>query len=202
MAFGWNNSSGRRGVLSSKTTSACHFEPKAVSCNKIGIASLPFSVSVQRTTMGDFFPSSMQWMNPSFCSSFKRIDRTLGVKPGMESRSRLNRSTPSMPISLSTSIVHFLPNTPKLVLIGHRANLTPERSHSDMVGYCFSGESDFCNILLLSCQFIKYTKYSIGYGKNKFIMEMDNRKYLEINVIRATKDHEAVAEVGRPFLQY
>jgi hypothetical protein len=31
-AFGWNNSSGVRGVLSSNTTSACHFEPKAVNC--------------------------------------------------------------------------------------------------------------------------------------------------------------------------
>ena len=48
--------SGVRGVLSSNTTSACHFEPKAVNCNKIGRASLPFSVRVHRTII-DEFPS-------------------------------------------------------------------------------------------------------------------------------------------------
>lgn len=148
IAFGWNNSSGRRGVLSSNTKSACHFEPKTVNCNKIGRASLPFSVSVQRTIMGDFFPSSMHWMNPSFSSSFKRIDRTLGVKRGMELRSWLNLSTPRIPMSLSISIVHFFPNTPKLVLMGHWANFTSGRSHSEMAGYLFffaSSENDFCN---------------------------------------------------------
>jgi hypothetical protein len=137
IAFGWNNSSGFRGLLSSKTRSACHFEPKAVNCNKIGMTSLPFSVIVQRTIIGDF-PSSTHFMNPSFSSSFKRIDNTLGVNPGMESRSLLNRSTPRIPISLSSSIAHFLPSIPRLLLMGHRANFTPGRSHSDTVGYWFS----------------------------------------------------------------
>jgi hypothetical protein len=144
IAFGWNNSSGFRGFLSSNTTSAYHFEPKAVNCNKMGKASLPFSVSFQRTIIGDF-PFSIHSMNPSFSSSFKRIDNTLGVKPGIESRRRLNLSTPRSPMSLRTSIAHFFPNTPRLVLIGHCANLTPGRSHSEMVGYCLFSESDFCN---------------------------------------------------------
>ena len=145
IAFGWNNSSGVRGFLSSNTTSECHFEPKAVNCNKMGRASLPFSLRVQRTIMGVFFPFSRQWMNPSFSSSFKRIDNTLGVKPGIESRRRLNLSMPRSPMSLRTSIAHFFPNTPRLVLIGHCANLTPGRSHSEMAGYCLFSESDFCN---------------------------------------------------------
>src|ERR687898_22636 len=150
IAFGWNNSSGVRGILSSNTTSACHFEPNAVNCNKMGRASLPLSVSVQRTIMGDF-SFSMHSMNPSFCSSFKRIDRTLGVKPGRESRILLNLSTPRIPMSLSTNNAHFFPNTPKLALIGHSAKFTPGRSHSDIrVGYCFSfssseSEDDFSN---------------------------------------------------------
>ena len=118
IAFGWNNSSGFRGFLSSNTTSEYHFEPKAVNCNKMGKTSLPFSVSFQRTIIGDF-PFSTHFMNPSFSSSFKRIDNTLGVKPGIESRSRLNLSTPRSPMSLSTSIAHFLPSTPRLVLMGH-----------------------------------------------------------------------------------
>ena len=149
IAFGWNNSSGVRGVLSSNTTLECHFEPKAVNCNKMGRASLPFGVRVQRTIMGDFFPFSRHWMNPSFSSSLRRIDKTLGVKPGIESRSRLNLSTPRIPMSLSTSIVHFLPNTPRLVFMGHWANFTSGKSHSEMVGYWFfffsSSENDFCN---------------------------------------------------------
>ena len=144
IACGWNNSSGFRGFLSSNTRSACHFEPKAVNCNKIGMTSLPFSVMVQRTIIGDF-PFSGHFMKPSFSSSFKRIDNTLGVKPGMESRSLLNQSTPRIPISLSSSIAHFLPSAPRLVLMGHWANFTPGRSQSDMVAYCFSSESDFCN---------------------------------------------------------
>ena len=156
MAFDWNNSSGFRGILSSNTTSACHFEPKAVNCNKIGMTSLPFSVMVQRTIIGDFLISA-HLMNPSFSSSFKRIDNTRGVKPGMESRSLLNRSTPRIPMSLSSSIAHFLPNIPRLVLMGHWANFTPGRSHSDMVGYCLSWESEFCNYTFTPCQFIKYT---------------------------------------------
>ena len=118
IAFGWYNSSSVRGVLSSNTTSACHFEPKAVNSIRMGSASLPFSVRVHRTISGDF-PFSIHSMNPSSSSSFKRIDRTLGVNPGMESRSRLNLSTPRNPMSLNTSIVHFFPNTPRLVLMGH-----------------------------------------------------------------------------------
>jgi hypothetical protein len=119
IAFGRKSSLGFLGVLSSNTTSACHFEPKAVYCNKIGRISLPFSVKAHLTTTIGGFSFSMHFMNPSFSSSFKRIDKTLGVKPGVESRIRLNLSTPRIPMSLSTSSVHFFPNTPKLALIGH-----------------------------------------------------------------------------------
>ena len=146
MAFGRNSSLSFRGVLSSNTTSACHFEPKAVYCNKIGRMSFPFSVRVHLTTIGDF-SFSMHSMNPSFSSSFRRIDRTLGVKPERESRIRLNLSMPRIPMSLNTKSVHFFPNTPKLALMGHWAKFTPGRSHSDTKeGYCFSSsEIDFCN---------------------------------------------------------
>ena len=119
MASGRNSSSSFRGVLSSNTTSAYHFEPKAVYCNKIGRMSLPFSVKAHLTTTIGGFSFSMHFMNPSFSSSLRRIERTLGVKPGVESRIRLNLSTPRIPMSLSTRRVHFLPSTPKLVLIGH-----------------------------------------------------------------------------------
>jgi hypothetical protein len=151
IASGWNSSSSARGVLSSKTTSACHFEPNAVNISKIGITSLPFSVMVQRTIIGDF-PFSTHSINPSFSSSFKRIDNTLGVNPGIESRSLLNLSTPRIPMSLNTSIDHFLPSMPRLVLIGHCVNFTPGRSHSEMAGYRFlsSGGDDRCNHIFLS----------------------------------------------------
>jgi len=127
ITFGWNNSLSVRGVLSSKTISACHFEPKAVNISKIDMTSLPFSVMVQRTIIGDF-PFSTHSINPSFSSSFKRIDNTLGVSPGIESRSLLNLSTSRIPKSLNTSIDHFLPSIPRLLLIGHCANFTPGKS--------------------------------------------------------------------------
>ena len=121
-------------------------------CNKIGRISLPFSVNAHLTTIGDF-SFSMHRMTPSFSSSLKRIDRTLGVKPGRESRILLNLSIPRIPMSLSTNRAHFFPNTPKLALIGHSAKFTPGRSHSDIrVGYCLSfssseTEDDFCNYI-------------------------------------------------------
>lgn len=118
LAFGWNNSFGVRGFLSLNTASACHFEPKAVNCSRIGMISFPFSVMLHRTIIGDF-PFSTHRMYPSFSSSFNRIDNTLGVKPGIESNSLLNLSTPRIPISLNSSNAHFLPSTPKVVLIGH-----------------------------------------------------------------------------------
>jgi hypothetical protein len=149
IAFGPNTSLSFLGVLSANTTSACHFEPKAVYSNKIGRMSLPFSVKAHLTTTIGGFSFSIHWMNPSFSSSFKRIDKTLDVKPGVESRIRLNLSTPRIPMSLSISSVHFFPNTPKLALIGHCAKFTPGRSHSEnRVGYCFASSSfemDFCN---------------------------------------------------------
>ena len=171
IAFGRNNSLGVRGVLSSKTKSACHFDPKTVSCNKIGRASLPFSVSVQRTIRWDFFPSSIHCMNPSLSNSFKRIDRTLGVRLGMEFRSRLNLSTPRIPMSLNISIVHFLPNTPNVVLIGHWANFTLGSSHSEIVGYWLvffaSLESNFCQTLSCPYCFKYYTFYTRPMNKIK-----------------------------------
>jgi hypothetical protein len=141
--------------------SACHFEPNAVYWNKIGRMSLPFSVRAHLTTTIGGFSFSMHWMNPSFSSSFKRIDKTFGVKPGIESRIRLNLSTPRIPMSLSTSNVHFFPNTPKLALIGHWAKFTPGRSHSEnRVRYCFSSENDFCNYtsapLLINMLYLVY----------------------------------------------
>jgi hypothetical protein len=148
MAFGINSSLGFLGVLSSNTMSASHFEPKAAYCNKIGRTSFPFSVKAHLTTTIGGFSFSMHRMYPSFSSSFKRIARTLGVKPGVKSRIRLNLSTPKIPMSLSTSNVHFFPNTPTLALIGHSTKFIPGRCHSDSrVGYCisFSSEIDFCN---------------------------------------------------------
>ena len=111
------------GFLSSNMKSAYHLELKAVSINKIGSVSLPFSVSLHNTIIGVFF-SFKHLINPSFSSSFRRIERTRGVSPGMDSKSLLNRSILRNPMSLIINIVHFLPNTPKLVLIGHLTNFT------------------------------------------------------------------------------
>lgn len=111
------------GILSSKTTSAYHLEPNATNCIKIGSVSLPFPVSFHSTLIGDLF-SSAHSINPSFSSCFRRIERTLGVRPGIDSRSRLKRTILRNPISLIIRIVHFLPNTPRLVLIGHSMNVT------------------------------------------------------------------------------
>ncbi len=124
LASGWGKISFNfRGILSSKTTSAYHLEPKATNCIKIGSVSLPFPVSLHSTLIGDLF-SSAHSMNPSFSSCLRRIERTLGVRPGIDSRSRLKRTILRNPISLIIRIVHFLPNTPRLVLIGHSMNLT------------------------------------------------------------------------------
>jgi hypothetical protein len=63
-------------------------------------------------------------IKPSSSSSLKRIDKTLGVSPGIESKIRLKRTIFRKPISLSINKVHFFPSTPRLVLIGHWINLT------------------------------------------------------------------------------
>ncbi len=109
------------GFLSSNIKSAYHFELKAVSINRIGRVSLPFSVSLHSTiiVVFCFFRHSI---NPSLSSSFRRIERTRGVSPGMDSKSLLNRSILRNPMSRIINMVHFLPNTPKLVLIGHLTN--------------------------------------------------------------------------------
>ena len=124
LASGWGKISFNfLGILSSKTTSEYHLEPKATNCIKIGSVSLPFSVSLHSTIIGDLF-SLAHSIKSSFSSSFRRIERTLGVRPGIDSRSRLKRTILRQPISLIISMVHFLPSTPRLVLIGHSTNLT------------------------------------------------------------------------------
>jgi len=115
------------GFLSSKMKSAYHLELKAVSINKIGKVSLPFSVSLHSTIVGVFF-SLRHSIKPSFSSSFRRIERTRGVSPGIDSIILLKRSILRKPMSLIINMVHFLPNTPKPVLIGHLTNLTWGRS--------------------------------------------------------------------------
>src|SRR5918994_3428201 len=89
----------------------------------MGIVSLPFSVSRHTTMIGFFLPPAHS-MNPSFSSSLRRIDRTLGVRPGIDSNILLKRTILRKPISLNISMVHFFPSTPKLVLIGHCTNFT------------------------------------------------------------------------------
>jgi len=79
----------------------------------------------------------MHSMNPSFSSSFKRFDRTLGVRPGTDSRSLLNRSIPLNLMSRSMSIVHFFPKTPRVLLIGHSTNSILGRNNS-LEGSTFS----------------------------------------------------------------
>ena len=111
------------GLLSSKTTSECHLEPKAVNWIRIGIVSLPFSVSLHTTMIGCFFPPTHS-MNPSSSNSLRRIERTLGVRPGIDSKILLKRTILRKPISLRINMVHFFPSTPKLVFIGHWMNLT------------------------------------------------------------------------------
>jgi hypothetical protein len=58
------------GTLSSNTTSEYHLEPNATNCIKIGNVSLPFSVSLHCTIIGDLF-SSARSMKPFFSGSFK-----------------------------------------------------------------------------------------------------------------------------------
>ena len=142
LASGWGKISFNfLGLLSSKTTSEYHLEPKATNCIKIGSVSLPFRVSLHSTIIGDLF-SSEHSINPSFSSSFKRIERTLGVRPGIDSKSRLKRSILRQPISLIIRMVHFLPSTPRLVLIGHSTNLTWGRSApSSLLTDSFSSSS-------------------------------------------------------------
>ena len=123
------------GCLSSNMKSAYHLELKAVSISRIGSVSLPFSVSLHSTIMGDFC-SLRHSINPSLSSSFSRIERTRGVSPGMDSRSLLNRSILRNPMSRIINMVHFLPNTPKLVLMGHLTNFT---LGSSTPSYCLVG---------------------------------------------------------------
>lgn len=124
LASGWGNISVNfLGTLSSKTTSEYHLEPNATNCIKIGSVSLPFSVSLHLTVIGDLF-SSADSMKPSFSNCFRRIDNTLGVRPAIDSKILLKRSILRKPISLSIRMVHFLPRIPKLVLIGHATNRT------------------------------------------------------------------------------
>ena len=124
LAPGWGKISFKfLGLLSSNTTSEYHLEPKATNCIKIGSVSLPFSVSLHSTIIGGFFFSA-HLIKPSFSSSFRRIERTLGVRPGIDSKIRLKRSILRNPMSRIIRMVHFLPSTPRLVLIGHLMNLT------------------------------------------------------------------------------
>ena len=99
-----------------------HFEPKAMRRIKMGKVSLPFSVRPHRTTIGEL-RVSMRSIIPSSSSSFNRIGRTLGVRPGIDSRSLLNRSIFRNPISRSISPVHFFPR-----LQGRRSEWDIERT--------------------------------------------------------------------------
>ena len=111
------------GFLSSNMESAYHLELKAVSINRIGSVSLPLSVSLHKTLIGVLF-SFKHSINPSPSSSLRRMESTRGVSPGMDSKSLLNRPILRNPMSRIINIVHFLPSTPKLVLIGHLTNFT------------------------------------------------------------------------------
>src|SRR6185503_20092171 len=63
-------------------------------------------------------------MIPSLSNSFSLIDNTLGVSPGIDSKILLNLFIFRKPMSLIISMVHFLPNTPRLVLMGQLTILT------------------------------------------------------------------------------
>ena len=150
-------------------TSAYHLEAKTTICIKIGRVSLPFSVSLHKTIIGDFFFSTHS-IKPSFSSSFRRTERTLGVRPRMDSSSRLKRPILRTPISLIIRIVHFFPSTPKLVLIGQLTNFT-----CGWITYLFFIDTIIwflfltfdglqLTILLLSYIFKNYTLYSIFHG--------------------------------------
>ena len=88
-------------------SSAYHLEAKTTICIKIGRVSLPFSVSLHKTIIGDFFFSTHS-IKPSFSSSFRRTERTLGVRPRMDSSSRLKRPILRTPISLIIQNCPFL----------------------------------------------------------------------------------------------
>ena len=135
------------GLLSSKTILEYHLEPKAVNCIKRGSVSFPFAVSCHWTIIGDLL-SSMHSIKSSFSSSFKRIERTLGVRPWIDSKIRLKRFILRTPISLIIRRVHFLPRIPKLVLIGHFTNFT--WGHKAL-----SSRDDSCSWLLMYC--LNYT---------------------------------------------
>src|SRR3954451_19080319 len=111
------------GFLSSKINSEYHLKLNADIINSIGRVSLPFSVRFHITIIVEILFSCLHLMNPSFSSSLRRIESTLGVSPGIDSKIRLKRLIFRKPISLKINMVHFLPNTPKLVLIGHLIKL-------------------------------------------------------------------------------
>ncbi len=151
------------GFLSSNTLWAYHLDPKATNCIRIGRVSLPFSVNLHLTIIGDFF-SSMHSINPSFSNSFKRIERTLAVSPGIDSKILLNRSIFKAPMSLSMSIVHFFPKTPKLALMGHSLNITcgynmPSRWDLESLEHnCWS----WFSILKTMCSILFYLVYLLN----------------------------------------
>ncbi len=57
----------------------------------MGMASIPFSVSAQRTSIGESLFSTIL-IDPAVSSCFRRVASTLGVIPGIDSGRRLNRS--------------------------------------------------------------------------------------------------------------
>ena len=118
LVSGWEKtSSSLLGFLSSKTNSEYHLDPKAVNKSKIGKMSSPFSVKLHNTITWSFL-TSVHFMIPSLSNSFRRMDNTLGVSPGIDSNILLNLLIFRKPMSLIINMVHFLPKTPRLVLIG------------------------------------------------------------------------------------
>lgn len=113
-----------------------HLEAKATNCIKTAIMSLPFSGSLHNTIIGDLL------------CSFKRIERTLGVRTGIDCRSRLKRAILRNPISL-INLVHFLLRSHRLVLIWHWMIFTWEIiQNASLLGFI-----DLILLLLLSIAF-------------------------------------------------
>lgn len=129
------SSFGVLGRLSSKTTSECHLEPKAIKLIRIGRVSLPLLVNPHLTSFG-VLCTSICLMNPFFSSSDNRIESTRGVNPGRVRMISLNLPILRKPISRMISIVHFLPRTSRLVLMGQLLNGTVGISASSFKSTC------------------------------------------------------------------
>lgn len=149
-------------------SSAYHLEAKTTICIKIGRVSLPFSVSLHKTIIGDFFFSTHS-IKPSFSSSFRRIERTVGVRPRMDSSSRLATNFANADISNNQNCPFLSQHSQA------RPNWTVNKLYLWLNHYLFVIDTIIwflfltfdglqLTILLLPYIFKNYTLYSIFHG--------------------------------------